>query len=365
MLCLCLALTPALLAADVSERDGVVRNRLLSPGPGNPRNSEGDLLELTDGRLLLVYTHFTGGGADHATAHLASRVSTDQGRTWSDTDGLVLRNEGGQNVMSVTLRRMADDSIGLFYLRKNSGSDCRMYLRRSTDEGATWGEPTLCMPEVGYFVVNNDRVVRLRDGRLVVPASQHVWPPNPRFRPSALVCFRSDDDGRTWRRGLGMVLPPAGSGAGLQEPLVVERRDGRLWMLARTDRGTQWGCTSRDGGETWDAALPTSIVSPLSPAACERIPATGDLLLVWNDHRQIAPALRGKRTPLTVAVSRDDGATWSPPRTLEDAADGWYCYTAIAFVGSRVVLAHCAGDAQVGGLNRTQVTSFEVDWLYR
>ena len=43
----------------------------LPPRPGNPRNSEGAFLRLKDGRILFVYTHFTGGGGDHSAAHLA------------------------------------------------------------------------------------------------------------------------------------------------------------------------------------------------------------------------------------------------------------------------------------------------------
>ena len=45
---------------------GVEKIRLLPPGPGNARNSEGDFIQLKDGRILFVYTHFTGGGSDHA-----------------------------------------------------------------------------------------------------------------------------------------------------------------------------------------------------------------------------------------------------------------------------------------------------------
>ena len=47
----------------------------IEPGPGNPRNSEGDIIELKDGRLCLIYTRFTGGGGDHAAADLAMRIS--------------------------------------------------------------------------------------------------------------------------------------------------------------------------------------------------------------------------------------------------------------------------------------------------
>jgi hypothetical protein len=103
----------------------------------------------------------------------------------------------------------------------------------------------------------------------------------------------------------------------------------------------------------------------LSPATVKRIPSTGDLLLAWNDHSNIDSALKDKRTPFTVAISRDDGQTWQRVKTLEDNPDGWYCYTAMTFLGDRVLLGHCAGDSKIGRLNLTQITSFPIEWLYQ
>ena len=218
--------------------------------------------------------------------------------------------------------------------------------------------------DLGYYVVNNDRVVQLRGGRIVVPAAWHRPVEGKQFNPRATaVCFLSDDEGRTWRRGRATLDPPGRGNSGLQEPAVVELKDGRLMMLCRTDLGCQYRSHSPDGGETWTAAEPTDLRSPLSPASVERIPSTGDLLVVWNDHA-VVPALEGNRTPLCAAVSRDDGKTWSRPRVIESDPAGWYCYAAIEFVGDRVLLAYCAGRGRAEGLNTTRVASFPVSWLY-
>ncbi|HPT99980.1 MAG TPA: sialidase family protein, partial [Armatimonadota bacterium] len=123
----------------VVEEEGLIKTRLLPPGPGNPRNSEGAFIQLNDGRVLFVYTHFTGGGWDHAAAHLAGRFSSDGGRTWCLDDVLILPNEGEMNVMSVSLLRLQSGAIALFYLRKNSERDCHLYMRLSTDEARSWG----------------------------------------------------------------------------------------------------------------------------------------------------------------------------------------------------------------------------------
>ena len=65
-------------AQSTREDSPVTRNVLLPPGPDNPRNSEGDFIRLKDGRLMFIYTHFTGGGGDHEAAHLAARYSCDE-----------------------------------------------------------------------------------------------------------------------------------------------------------------------------------------------------------------------------------------------------------------------------------------------
>ncbi len=353
-------------AARAGADDRVHRNVLLPPSEGNPRNSEGDFIQLADGRLMFVYTHFTGGKGDHASAHLAGRFSTDAGRTWTDRDVLVVPNEGDMNVMSVSLLRLADGRITLFYLRKNSTTDCRPVVRFSSDEAATWSEPIdVITDEVGYYVLNNDRVIQLASGRLIVPVALHMRGGKFHSDGRAMTCY-SDDGGRTWKRSNVLGLPAnVGRKSGLQEPGVVALKDGRVMMFARTATGVQYVSYSTDGGATWSKPEPSEIRSPLSPASIERIPTTGDLLLVWNDNHEPKVGMAGRRTPYNVAISTDEGKTWTGRRTLEADPDGWYCYTAIEFVGDRVVLGHCAGNRPAGtGLSVTQITSFAIDWLY-
>lgn len=347
----------------------------LPPSEGNPRNSEGDLIRLADGRLLLVYTHFTSGAGDHAAAYLAGRYSSDGGRTWSREDATIVANQGKGNIMSVSLLRLRDNRIALFYLRKESLADCRPLVRFSTDEAKTWSKPRGIIPDaqVGYYVLNNDRVVQLETGRLVVPVARHETPGGRWTRESgygAVMCYLSDDAGRTWRRSKTLwdgkpSADPKGGRITLQEPGVVALKGGRLMMFCRTHSGCQYLSFSGDAGETWTCPEPSSIMSPCSPATIERIPATGHLLMVWNDHKQIDPALKNKRTPLCAALSRDEGRTWKSVKTLESNPHGWYCYTAMCFVEDSVLLWYCAGDRRKNnGLAMSQIVRFPVKWLY-
>src|ERR1041385_6678796 len=155
------------LCGDAQAANGDFLRHSLAPGAGNPRNSEWAFIQLKDGRILLIYTHFTGGAADAAAARLASRVSSDGGRTWSNVDGEVSTHAAKVNVMSVSLLRLKSGAIGLIYLAKESAGDCRAWMQTSSDECATWSKPWLCMEKVAYYVVNNDRVIQLSTGRLI------------------------------------------------------------------------------------------------------------------------------------------------------------------------------------------------------
>jgi len=373
----CVLCQIAFLAADEQEKatpsSAAKTKRVLQlpPSDNNPRNSEGDFITLKDGRILFVYTHFTGGAADHSSAFLAGRYSSDGGKTWTQTDRTIIENDGQQNIMSVSLLRLQTGQIALFYARKNSLQDLVPVMRTSEDEGSHWSEPVeiISPDQVGYYVLNNDRVVQLKSGRLVVPLALHQnLPGSDRFNPGArFLCYYSDDNGKTWQRGeeVEVEKQPGGKQPYMQEPGVVELKDGRLMGFCRTNGGSQYVAYSRDGGKTFSSLKPSNIISPVSPASIERIPATGDLLLVWNNHRDITPELRGKRTPLSIAVSKDEGKSWQQIQNLEVNPDGWYCYTAIEFTKDGVLLGHCAGDrSKNNGLAESQITFVPLSVIY-
>ena len=340
----------------------------LKPGPDNPRNSEGAFLPLKDGRLMFIYSRYYGNsGSDHATADLAVRYSSDKGATWTDTDEIAVKNHGGMNVMSVSLLRLQSGEIALFYLLKNSTSDCRPVMRRSFDEGKTWSEPATCITdEVGYYVLNNDRVIQLKDGRLLFAVSQHSFEGGKFDGKGLVMTYSSDDNGKTWRRGKSRlsVVSPSGRKYAAQEPGVVELKDGRVLLWIRTNAGCQFMSRSTDRGETWSVPQPSWLRAPTSPASIKRLP-TGDLLAVWNDHESRFDLKRkggwdGNRTPLSAALSRDEGETWQGAKVIENDPNGHFCYIAVQPVDDgTVLLGYCA----YRGLGHTRLVKVPVEWF--
>lgn len=342
----------------------------LSPTPEHPRSTEGAFLTLRSGRILFQYSQFREGQHDHSPSAIAEIHSDDAGRTWSEPR-VVVPTGSYQNIMSVSLLRLASGRIARFHaVKTNKWLSCQIVLSYSDDEGATWTAPRQITSAPGYFVLNNDRVIQTQSGRLIVPLGYHRTRGTADERDSwdsraIAMWIYSDDEGLTWREADSWWTLPVASGSGLQEPGLVELRDGLLYSWCRTDQGEQWAMLSRDGGRTWGAPQPTSLRSPTSPASIKYLPGTRTLLAVYNDHSGALPRPQGRerRAPLAVACSTDGGQSWSAPQSVESDLAGWYCYTSIHFTDDAVLLGYVAGDDQIGHLSRLRVRRVPFSWL--
>lgn len=291
-----------------------------------PRRSEGDILQVRNGLLLLVYTKFQGGGyQDNSPATLVKRISTDRGQNWSDEVEFISR-DNSLNVMSASLLKLNDGSIALFYLIKNSNEDCYPVVRFSFDEAETWSDPVACIkPGSGYFVMNNSRAIQLSTGRIVIPVSKHIYKEGEFLKNGTIYCCYSDDNGRSWNKGKS--VSSSNDEVILQEPGVVELLDGSILMYIRTNRGWQYYSYSKDKGYSWSKVTGSTLQSPLAPASIVRNPYTGNLAIVWNMSKE-------ERMPLCIATSMDEGLTWNNKSILENRKGYSACYPAIEFLSA-------------------------------
>jgi hypothetical protein len=70
------------------------------------------------------------------------------------------------------------------------------------------------------------------------------------------------------------------------------------------------------------------------------------------------------RTPLTVAISKDEGGSWIHRKRLEESPEGFYCYTAIEFVDDHVLLAYMAADQVPARQIRITMLRLPIEFLY-
>ena len=146
----------------------------LPPIPNNPRNSEGAFLRGKKGEILFAYSRYHGESChDHAACDIALIVSCDEGESWSEPRVIATAAEfGTKNIMSVSVVEQKNGELAFYFLIKENDLNSTMGRVLSAD-GETWRSERCDFTAVppAYYVVNNDRIVRLSDGTLVAPAS--------------------------------------------------------------------------------------------------------------------------------------------------------------------------------------------------
>ena len=291
---------------------------------------------------------------------IVARRSSDGGNTWGQSE-IVQDNVGRLNVMSATLRRFRTQqgaAIGLFYLVKDNRDDLKVYLRTSANDGRSFGEPRLITDAPGYHVMNNDRVTELADGRLLCPVA---WTRDIKTDDHFVsFCYSSDDEGKTWATGTSRVNLLK---RGAMEPEVLELNDGRVLMIVRTQLGEIYASFSNDRGESWSPAKPWGIRSPESPATLRRIPATGDLLLVWNPVYNAGPVMVENAHPWSLQFRRTRAEPGAARARWKISTDQEYAYTSLTFFEHRVLLSYYVADNSTGRIS-TRFRSLPLNWFY-
>jgi sialidase-1 len=276
-----------------------------------PFAHQGPFVTTNDGRVLCV----------DARDALLSR---DEGRTWTTTpifregkkyrisdERALMRTHDG--VVIAAWMNMAEMKSPPGWNWGAKGVDWRdfvlpIYVCRSLDDGKTWEDPVfLNQPWCGCI----HSMIETKSGRIVLVGQEVI----PAWR-HATVMFASDDKGKTWRRSNVLDI---GQGrhdhAGSIEGTVVERKDGSLYELLRTETGWLYEAVSRDGGLLWEGLQQSQI---RSVTCCAQIARLGDgrIALLWNHPPRHRPESGSSREELSLAFSSDECATWSPPKIV-------------------------------------------------
>lgn len=349
-----------------------------------PRHDGASIVELKDGRLFMAWMQHTGRkghGDDHAPGDVACMISADQGFTWTDKRILVQNNPGDVNIHFPSLLRLRNGRIFFYYQRRHklapgTPQHSTAFVCFSDDECRTFSEPR----EHDVIRQNNisgDEPVQLSTGRILLPILRldgewcGVGPDGRQLDTCFSSVAISDDDGRSWRRADNWVGLPL---RGAMEPRIAELSDGRLLMTLRTQLGAVFASHSSDQGQTWSHPQTTGLRAPESMPSLKNIPGSKDLVIVWN-HGLYDPGFDhfGKRTPLTVAISRDDGRTWERFKDIETDPDYEFTNAAIHFTSrGKMIVTYMASKMAstqppgILGRSRIPLKAFvaDVEWLY-
>lgn len=291
-------------------------------------------------------------------------------------------------------------------------------LKRSTDNGKTWGALEVVADDGGNTLGNPCPLIDRSNGTIWLPMTRsyggdlenQIVDGTSRQRTRVLLS-KSTDDGRTWSRPRDITADVkrkewtwygTGPGTGIQladgrlvvpsyhagqddrvyrshviysddhgqtwqassvtgehcgECHVVQRTDGSLYLNARTNQGRELRtvATSTDRGTTWSpAGLDSRLYDPHCQACVVALPKDAAGRKLWLFSNPAGPG----RRDLTVRASLDEGRSWPIARRLRQG-DSQYSSLAMLPDGS----IGCLYDSWQDGNYRLHFTSFPLPWL--
>jgi hypothetical protein len=293
------------------------------------------LVTTPDGAVDMIFARSTVAGAE-----VARKRTTDGGRSWSEPE--TVYRMGPKSLGAPLPLATRGGGLVLFWMveRATGGRPAVDYFIDIWEAHSRRGQDAWTQPQRIFegYVGSINGMAQLDNGRIVLPfaywlGGQAEAPPSG---CNITTVIYSDDGGATWKQSPSKLTAPCyagynGANYGAVEPTILPLRDGRVWMLIRTQTGWLYESFSRDGA-TWSEATPTRFCSSDSPAWLLRLP-DGRIVLFWNNcentSRINGEGVYTNRDALHAAISADEGKTWlgyrevyrdprrnqSPPRT--------------------------------------------------
>ena len=290
------------------------------------------ILKLDQDKFIVAWF----GGTKEGMEDVAIWIARGNEKHFEEPVILAQSNEAHWNPV---LFRIDEKKIIIFYKVGNEIGSWRTMYRISEDNGESFGaEKELVKGDLGGRGPVRNKPIRLKNGRILAPGSteQGIW--------KAFVDY-SDDEGKTWRKsqeveikrlaykeGERTVAKEKSSipvseqsfyGRGVIQPTLWETKPNQVHMLLRSTEGKIYRSDSEDGGETWTEAYATEL--PNNNSGIDMIQTEdGREFLVYNP----VGVNWGERTPISLAVSSDNGETWKKIKDLS-TGDGEFAYPAI------------------------------------
>ena len=272
-----------------------------------------NIVRLPDGSLEILYLQ--------PGKRCVSIRSTDGGETWSQPREEFPFTKPSSGIPVTLVDR--DGALHAFItVRRGDGRKptvdyfIDIWHCRTLKERTVWSEPQRIFS--GY-VGSLNGVTQLPSGRIVLP--HQYWVPGRKSAPPTgshiVTTTYTDDSGKTWTQSPAQLTAPCaanyiGSNYGACEPCMLPLKDGRVWMLMRSQTGYMYQSFSPDGAD-WTPAQASPFRASNSPANLLRL-TDGRIVVFWNNcenpSRVDGAPIYTSRDALHAAISKDEGQTW-------------------------------------------------------
>jgi sialidase-1 len=267
------------------------------------------------------------GGGDNENAYFILATSDDQGGIWSAPRLVIDPHDSTlphpRRTLVGNLWLDPQGRLWLFFDQAMTYFDGRAgawYARcdHPDSDNPQWTQPVRmwhgCSLNKPIVCANGEWMIPLSlwdRGKIAAPFKDAFQELDPLRMAHVFV---SRDEGVTWESRGGVRFPEPT----FDEHNLIARRDGSIWMTARTG-GTHgiWQSVSRDGGHTWSE--PSFYLEHCSARHFMRRLASGRLIMV--KHGQPVNTFPPRRSHLAAYLSEDDGDTWIGGLLLDDRND--------------------------------------------
>lgn len=266
-------------------------------------------------------------GGDSADAYLVCASSDDDGKTWSEPRLVIdpdeLANDVKRRVLIANFWTDPQGKLWLFFDYGLAMFDGRIGLWAVSCANPDADHPSWTPPKRIANGSFHNKPLILAEGTWLIPVELYdrdytKWDRNNVRRGfqafpelddlRGITILASEDQGASWQIR-GRCRFPVSAG---EEPVCLEKKDGSIWLLARTPKG-MFQSISQNRGKTWSKPLP-AIHNPVTRFCMLRL-NSGNLLLVR--HGDIDGSEKG-RNRLTAVLSTDDGKTWKNGLLLDE-----------------------------------------------
>ena len=278
------------------------------------------LTQLDNGDLYLAYYGGQGEYAD-STVVYGSRQTRGQ-ELWSHPQ--VVASNPMRSLGNPVIWQAPDGLVWLFYVTRfgETWSTSRIKAKISRDGAKSWSDSFLVSLQEGTMVRGHPIV--LSNGDYLLPIYHETGHDTEETGADTTSRFlRKSPDSVEWKES-GIIRSDRGN----LQPAVVQVDEAHLIAYCRragdykpsTD-GWMVRAESWDEGFTWTRGVNCQFPNPNAAVDVKRL-RNGHLLLVFNDSMS-------HRTPLTVAISTDNGRTFPHRRNLAEGPGSFSYPTAI------------------------------------
>ena len=310
---------------NAADTTGVIKGYFSKDGIPVPECHASTILHLKNGEIMAAWF----GGKKEGNDNVGIWLTHGRPGQWSEPAEIAkIREDAHWNPV---LFQSQEGRIFLFFKVGKKIPSWETWVKTSDDNGKTWSpaKELVAGDKGGRGPVRNKPII-LRDGSWIAGASHEE---------SGWNAFAdiSNDKGLSWHASPYIPLDRTMmKGKGVIQPTLWESAPGKVHMLLRSTEGAIYRSDSEDGGKTWSTAYKTGLPNPNSGIDLTRLD-DGTLVLAFNPDT----ANWGSRSPLSLAVSLDNGKTW--PKILDiDAGDkeDEFSYPGIIHYGDTIAVSY-------------------------